>query len=660
MSSYHVDNRFIMTNKQAINHLKDKTLRMKVFPSKPNYLKLSRISKTLNNSSLHKKCRTNSNQFFTKEGTNKANKTKFKYIFIQNNENDELEGNNNKENININYENKFGTIFNEKNIGQKYKKLNMNNINKIKKGKQDSNFKKNNLKGFIYIKEYIHNYNTSLKEKRNKELIKSKISELSSLKKLIFENNNFKNIKFFERSDKTRNNNKILNISNNINTMNNISSTKSKPKNTNTINLNYISFTEREKIVNRIYNKGKTKSKNLSRNILINKTFNDFNNESNIYEKYNTSNIITNQLNEEDSLNSKENYYLNSNKNSIDKKLFKHKIYKGKIFDKKKLIEKMKTETNTQAIILSKTIKDNTNIRTLRINKKGLSLTENFFAKTKRLKILKKVIKIDSCTFTGLSPLKNIPKINQDNYLVENNFLKRKEHFLLSISSGHGSYGHLISKYICKNILSKIENLTEENIKQSYILTNKALLTESNIDCTLSGASLSTIIITPEKIISANVGNCTGILAQYENGEYNTIKLTRDHNIKEINEMKRILNNGGTIKNEDKIYIKNSDIPGINITRSFGDKLGRGIGILDLPYIKSYYFKGNEKFILLATNGIWKFIDPDESVKIIKTFYENGMDADGALSALVREAILRWKKETNFVEDITAILLYFD
>ena len=442
--------------------------------------------------------------------------------------------------------------------------------------------------------------------------------------------------------------------------MNNISSTKSKPKNTNTINLNYISFTEREKIVNRIYNKGKTKSKNLSRNILINKTFNDFNNDSNIYEKYNTSNLITNQLNEEDSLNSKENYYLNSNKNSIDKKLFKHKIYKGKIFDKKKLIEKMKTETNTQAIILSKTIKDNTNIRTLRINTKRLSLTENFFAKTKRLKIVKKVIKINSCTFTGLSPLKNIPKINQDNYLVENNFLKRKEHFLLSISSGHGSYGHLISKYICKNILSKIENLTEENIKQSYILTNKALLTESNIDCTLSGASLSTIIITPEKIISANVGNCTGILAQYENGEYSTIKLTKDHNIKEINEMKRILNNGGTIKTEDKIYIKNSDIPGINITRSFGDKLGRGIGILDLPYIKSYYFKGNEKFILLATNGIWKFIDPDEGVKIIKTFYENGMDADGALSALVREAILRWKKETNFVEDITAILLYFD
>ena len=123
--------------------------------------------------------------------------------------------------------------------------------------------------------------------------------------------------------------------------------------------------------------------------------------------------------------------------------------------------------------------------------------------------------------------------------------------------------------------------------------------------------------------------------------------------------MKRIINNGGVIKG-DKIFIKNSDIPGINITRSFGDKLGIGIGILNEPYINNYYFKGNEKFILLASNGIWKFIDSDESVKIIKNFYENEMDSVGALNFLIKEAILRWKNEKNFVDDITAILLFFE
>ena len=97
-------------------------------------------------------------------------------------------------------------------------------------------------------------------------------------------------------------------------------------------------------------------------------------------------------------------------------------------------------------------------------------------------------------------------------------------------------------------------------------------------------------IITPEKIISANVGNCKGVLAIVENGQYSAVDLTKDHNINDINEMKRIMNNGGEIKNGDKIYIKNCDIPGIDTTRSFGDKFGIGIGIWDYPYIKCHYF----------------------------------------------------------------------
>ena len=98
----------------------------------------------------------------------------------------------------------------------------------------------------------------------------------------------------------------------------------------------------------------------------------------------------------------------------------------------------------------------------------------------------------------------------------------------------------------------------------------------------------------------------------------------------------------------------------MNITRSFGDKIGRNIGIIDIPYIQYHYFKGNEKFLLLATDGIWKFINSEESVKIIKSFYENGMDSTGALKALVKEAVIRWKREKKFVDDITAILLFFD
>ena len=81
---------------------------------------------------------------------------------------------------------------------------------------------------------------------------------------------------------------------------------------------------------------------------------------------------------------------------------------------------------------------------------------------------------------------------------------------------------------------------------------------------------------------------------------------------------------------------------------------------LDFPYMNTHILKGNEKFILLANKGLWEFIDNDECAKIIKNFYENNMDANGALESIVRLAISRWKKQKKFVDDITTILLFFD
>ena len=453
---------------------------------------------------------------------------------------------------------------------------------------------------------------------------------LSSLKKLIFDNNSFKNFKFFKKLNKTRNNKNSLNMSNNINTINYVSNELIRHKKTKTQNLINNFLTERTRIINRINTKIKNSSKKFGRNIKVNTSSNHFTYGNNIEKDFNNTNYIQPRpFRIENDNSSKENTYLNNNNND-DEKLLKLKIKNQKTFDKKKLIERIKKETIAKSQIVSKKNKDKENIKKLKINMLPLIKAEQSLIKTERAKVIKKVIKIDSCTLSGISPLTKTQKINQDNYKVQTDFLNLKQHFLISLSSGHGSYGHLISKYVCDVLTKKIKNLTKENIHQSFISTNKLLLTKSKIDCTLSGASFSNIIITPEKIIAANIGNCKGVLAKYENGQYTAINLTLDHNINNIIEMKRILNNGGVIKNDDKIYIKNSDIPGLNITRSFGDKLGIGIGVVDIPYIQYHYFKGNEKFLLLATNGIWKFIDSDESIKIIKNYYENGLDASGA------------------------------
>lgn len=177
--------------------------------------------------------------------------------------------------------------------------------------------------------------------------------------------------------------------------------------------------------------------------------------------------------------------------------------------------------------------------------------------------------------------------------------------------------------------------------------------------------------IKSRKIICINLGDSRTVLARYENGKYTAINLSNDHkpNLKE--EKKRILLNGGRIKpfydektkkflGPDRIWIKEDDLPGLAMTRSFGDIIAHSVGVISEPEIKRYEFNGNEKFIVLASDGIWEYISSEECVDIIKNYYENNMDAIGAIHYIMKEAFNRWKKFDEIIDDITIIVIFFD
>ena len=85
--------------------------------------------------------------------------------------------------------------------------------------------------------------------------------------------------------------------------------------------------------------------------------------------------------------------------------------------------------------------------------------------------------------------------------------------------------------------------------------------------------------------------------------------------------------------------MKNSDIPDLAITSIFGDLIVHSVGIIAEPEIGIYDFGGCEKFVIVASDGVWEFIDSEESVHIVKKFYENGLDACGAVNVLLKKLI---------------------
>ena len=527
------------------------------------------------------------------------------------------------------------------NINIDKENINPNNIN--------NNYKKINIKQRKKGRTLSSNIN---------KIIKENIENIEALKTYRNTTRKDKDLILNEYKPNHKKSNSIIISENNLNLfpsksfcLNNLF--KQKQKNKSHMRNNLINIDDNNKsIFNNTSNQFYTRLKQIIPSEETNKINNymtkDFsclnnNNDKNINKSFISSNIISKcginqyQLNKSNNFNFNYNYInLNKNKNKKNNK--------------------------------------NNSITNLSNNNLYLNKSRDYSLLNKNTqpkeKIQKKILKIDSCTIPGYSP-NGIKQKNLDSFFLKKNFLEKDENFLIGICDGHGIYGDLISQYISQNLPSFIKKESKENLVKAFIDINNSLINNTKIDCSLSGTTCTSLIISLDKIICSNIGNTRAILARYENGYYNAIELNRDHKPTESDEIKRIISQGGIIKQNfdkikkinngpEKIFLKNSDIPGLTMSRSFGDNLAHTIGVINIPEVKRYEYTGGEKFIVIATDSIWQYIDSDECVEIIKEFYEKNLDAIGALNSLVTEAIKRWKKEENKIEDITAVVIFFE
>ena len=69
--------------------------------------------------------------------------------------------------------------------------------------------------------------------------------------------------------------------------------------------------------------------------------------------------------------------------------------------------------------------------------------------------------------------------------------------------------------------------------------------------------------------------------------------------------------------------------------------------------------QANDLFLILASDGVWEFIENDEAVQIVEHFHSKGLPALDACRYLIAKAALCWRKfEGDYRDDITAIVVY--
>jgi len=302
---------------------------------------------------------------------------------------------------------------------------------------------------------------------------------------------------------------------------------------------------------------------------------------------------------------------------------------------------------------------------------------------TKVRKLIKDILPYTHVGFDGEEPKEN----NQDNYFIYKNFMNKKDYIYMSVCDGHGVEGHFVSDFIKEtlpydmsenlknmNILTEDEN--EKNklyqiIKETFIFANEKLVDNEEINSLFSGSTCVSVIYTPEKLIVPNIGDSRAVLGRLinkENNEYKAINLSRDHKPTEKDEAQRIIENDGRIQpfteegefvGPERVWIKEEEVPGLAMTRSFGDRVAATVGVMSEPEIKEFDFDENDKFMIIASDGIWEFISSQECVNIIKDFYDSN-DLKGCCEFLYQESSKRWLKEEEVIDDTTLILVFFE
>ena len=74
--------------------------------------------------------------------------------------------------------------------------------------------------------------------------------------------------------------------------------------------------------------------------------------------------------------------------------------------------------------------------------------------------------------------------------------------------------------------------------------------------------------------------------------------------------------------------------------------------------IFEFHTTDEDKFLILASDGVWEFLSSEEVVDLIVPFWHRN-DLKGACSIVVKESVAAWEREEDSIDDITCIIVFF-
>lgn len=312
----------------------------------------------------------------------------------------------------------------------------------------------------------------------------------------------------------------------------------------------------------------------------------------------------------------------------------------------------------------------------------------------KKIQSHKERFKMSSIHFSSHSIQGEGPKKTecQDSYtLIEN---AKEGYYAFGVLDGHGSSGKEASnsasdnlqKYFDKHrkqVLS-LEGFKDREVflKEAFANTEKALKS-SGIDYSASGTCCVFVFVKDNVLTVANLGDSRAVLCRIGK-EKAAIELSWDQKPIRKDEKERILASGGKIErlNFNGEYVgpfrvwADEEGPGIAMSRTLGDFQAKKIGLISIPEIDHLWLKSRDKFVVLASDGVWDVMSSAEVVGFVLRQEAEWNNENVVAEKLCLEARSRWEnhieKKTfsnkvgdfptakNGIDDITCIIAFFN
>ena len=243
-------------------------------------------------------------------------------------------------------------------------------------------------------------------------------------------------------------------------------------------------------------------------------------------------------------------------------------------------------------------------------------------------------------------------------------------------------------KQIPSNLLSEDKRLRNPAFIDGFT-KNEQGLRGQGFGFEFSGTTIVTVMIQGNRLVTANAGDSRGTIGALRPKDY-VIKdkliesralsleendrvwvakqITRDHKPDDPDEKERIQKANGRIESYKgrygenvgpaRVWLKTEQFPGLAMSRSIGDACAHSVGVTHLPEMKQFMMDEDDKFLILASDGVWEFLSNEEVVDLVVPFW-HANDLKGACNIIVKESVAAWEREEDSIDDITCIVVFF-